>query len=186
MIEQKYIDVIEGLGWNILGDPNDACIELQQESPAGEDFVFGVDTADFLKEVIEYADDFDIDEHVELWVEHRGEGGCPSAVRELVEDAEAIKQMLKTLADALIDAQSDVPIEKSWLLGDDLIVDDNLLDGFSFYDVIIAAHCNCKTIDRNAIRAQVQEILSQRIEDMNYLLDRNIDKLVKIVKDGRN
>ena len=76
MIEQKYIDVIEGLGWNILGDPNDACIELQQESPAGEDFVFGVDTADFLKEVIEYADDFDIDEHVELWVEHRGEGGC--------------------------------------------------------------------------------------------------------------
>ena len=164
MIEQKYIDVIKGLGWNILGDPNDACIELQQESPAG----------------------FDIDEHVELWVEHRGEGGCPSAVRELVEDAEAIKQMLKTLADALIDAQSDVPIEKSWLLGDDLIVDDNLLDGFSFYDVILAAHCNCKTIDRNAIRAQVQEILSQRLEDMNYLLDRNIDKLVKIVKDGRN
>lgn len=183
MIEQKYIDVIESLGWNILGDLNDTRVELQQESPAGEDFVFGVDTADFLKEVIEYADDFDIDEHVELWVEHRGEGGCPSTIRELVEDAEAIKKMLKTLADALITAQSG---GRSWLLDDDLMAEDNLLDGFSFYDVILAAHCNCKTIDRNAIRAQVQEILSQRLEDMNYLLDRNIDKLVKIVKDGRN
>lgn len=66
------------------------------------------------------------------------------------------------------------------------MTEDNLLDGLSFYDVILAAHCNCKTIDRNAIRTQVQEILSQRLEDMNYLLDRNIDKLVKIVKDGRN
>lgn len=76
--------------------------------------------------------------------------------------------------------------ERKWILGDDLSACDNLLDGITFDDVILAAHCNCKTIDRNAIRAQVQEILSQRLEDMNYLLDRNIDKLVKIVKDGRN
>ena len=76
--------------------------------------------------------------------------------------------------------------ERKWLLGEDLDVEDGFLDGFSFYDVVLAAHCNCKTIDRNAIRAQVQEILSQRLEDMNYLLDRNIDKIVKIVKDWRN
>ena len=94
MIEQKYIDVIESLGWNILGDLNDTGVELQQASPAGEDFVFYTDTADFPKGVIEYARDFDPDEHVELWVEHRGEGGCPSTVRELVDDAEAIKKML--------------------------------------------------------------------------------------------
>lgn len=176
MIEQKYIAVIEDLGWRIIGDTNDTCVELQHESPAGEDFVFGLDTADFLKEIIEYADDFDIDEHVELWVEHRGDGGCPSTVRELVEDAEAIKKMLKTLADALVTTQSG---GRPWLLGNDLIAEDSLLDGFSFYDVILAAHCNCKTIDRNAIRAQVQEILNQRLEDMNYLLDRNIDRIVE-------
>lgn len=76
--------------------------------------------------------------------------------------------------------------ERKWILGDDLAASDNLLDGITFDDVILAVHCNCKTIDRNAIRTQVQEILSQRLEDMNYLLDRNIDKLVKIVKDGRN
>lgn len=182
MIEQKYIDVVEGLGWNILGDLNDTRVELQKESLAGEDFVFGVDTADFLKEIIEYADGFDIDEHVELWVEHRGEGGCPSTVRELVEDAEDIKEMLKTLADALITAQSG---GRTWLLDDDLVAEDNLLDGFSFYDVILAVRCNCKTIDRNAIRAQVQEILSQRLEDMNCLLDRNIDKITEEAQKGR-
>ena len=37
MIEQKYIDVIESLGWNILGDLNDTGVELQQASPAGEE-----------------------------------------------------------------------------------------------------------------------------------------------------
>lgn len=182
MIEQKYIDVIESLGWNILGDLNDTGVELQQASPAGEDFVFYTDTADFPKGVIEYARGFDPDEHVELWVEHRGDGGCPSTVRELVDDAEAIKKMLKTLADALITAQSG---GRSWLLGDDLVTEDNLLDGFSFYDVILAVHCNCKTIDRNAIRTQVQEILSQRLEDMNYLLDRNIDKIAEEARKGR-
>lgn len=183
MIEQKYIDVIEILGWNIVGDPNGTGVDIQQKSPAGEDFSFYADTADFPAGVLEYARNFDPDEHVELWIGHRGDGGCPSTIRELVDDAEAIKKMLKTLADALITAQSG---GRSWLLGDDLVTEDNLLDGFSFYDVILAAHCNCKTIDRNAIRTQVQEILSQRLEDMNYLLDRNIDKLVKIVKDGRN
>ena len=90
--------------------------------------------------------------------------------------------MLKTLADALITAQSG---GRSWLLGDDLVTEDNLLDGFSFYDVILAAHCNCKTIDRNSIRTQVQEILSQRLEDMNYLLDRNIDKIAEEARKGR-
>lgn len=149
MIEQKYIDVIESLGWNILGDLNDTGVELQQASPAGEDFVFYTDTADFPNGVIEYARDFDPDEHV---------------------------------GDALITAQSG---GRSWLLGDDLVTEDNLLDGFSFYDVILAVHCNCKTIDRNAIRTQVQEILSQRLEDMNYLLDRNIDKIAEEARKGR-
>lgn len=176
MIEQKYINVIENLGWRIVGDPNDTGVEIQQASPAGEDFVFYTDTADFPEGVIEFARDFDPDEHVELWVEHRGEGGCPSTIRELVDDAEAIKKMLKTLADALVTTQSS---GRPWILGNDLIAEDSLLDGFSFYDVILAAHCNCKTIDRNAIRAQVQEILSQRLEDMNYLLDRNIDRIVE-------
>ena len=93
MIEQKYIDVIESLGWNIVGDPNGAGVDIQQKSPAGEDFSFYADTADFPAGVLEYARNFDPDEHVELWIGHRGDGGCPSTIRELVDDAEAIKKM---------------------------------------------------------------------------------------------
>ena len=40
MIEQKYIDVIESLGWNILGDLNDTGVELQQASPCRRGFCF--------------------------------------------------------------------------------------------------------------------------------------------------
>ena len=49
----------------------------------------------------EYADDFDVDEHVELWIEGRGKNGVPATARELVEDAEAIRDMLNELAVAL-------------------------------------------------------------------------------------
>lgn len=52
--------------------------------------------------VKEYAANFDIDEHIELWIEAKRNGvkGVPSA-RELVYDAEAICKMLQELAAAL-------------------------------------------------------------------------------------
>lgn len=51
----------------------------------------------------EYADDFDPDEHIEMWIEARKNGvaGVPTT-RELVHDAEAIQKMLKELAEALM------------------------------------------------------------------------------------
>lgn len=55
----------------------------------------------FVKNVREYADGFDVDEHVELWIEGRGKNGVPATARELVEDAEAIRDMLNELAVAL-------------------------------------------------------------------------------------
>jgi hypothetical protein len=51
----------------------------------------------FLKDLWDYADNFDVDEHVEMWIPERGKRGCPSTARELVEDAEAIKEMIKEL-----------------------------------------------------------------------------------------
>lgn len=41
----------------------------------------------------QYATGFDVDEHVELWIENRGKNGVPSTARELIEDAEAICDM---------------------------------------------------------------------------------------------
>ena len=183
MIEQKYIDVIESLGWNILGGLNDTGVELQQASPAGEDFVFYTDTADFPKGVIEYARDFDPDEHVELWVEHRGEEGCPSTVRELVDDAEAIKKMLQELANALNDVKNGT--YDPFKLGIDLDEDDDLLDSITFKDVILHVHCSARAINDRTIREMVHSMVLQRIEDMNELLDRNLDKIAEEARKGR-
>ncbi len=51
----------------------------------------------FLEDLKTYAEDSDIDEHVERWIPERGKGGCPSSIRDLVADAEAIKDMILEL-----------------------------------------------------------------------------------------
>ena len=98
---EHHIAVCDALDWCVHDDPKEDHVELEKYSPAGEDFIFGVQKEDFVRNVREYADDFDVDEHVELWIEGRGKNGVPSTARELVEDAEAIRDMLNELAVAL-------------------------------------------------------------------------------------
>ena len=83
-------------------------VEFRQGSPAGEDFDITVvydRLAEVPEKVYEFYQDFDVDEHVYMWLEAKqnGVGGVPSA-RVLVEDAEAIEQMLLDLSEALRDA----------------------------------------------------------------------------------
>jgi hypothetical protein len=84
------------------------CVLFERWSPAGEDIPLehqfdkhrfpsvsiGL-IADWLQEEYEQ---FDVDEHVELWIGSRGKNGAPATVRELLEDAEAIEKMLEELA----------------------------------------------------------------------------------------
>lgn len=78
-------------------------VELEKYSPAGEDFsmIIDFDMADlvdsFLDKLKEYSEDFDVDEHVEMWLPSRGKGGCPGSISELVQDAEAIRDMIVEL-----------------------------------------------------------------------------------------
>ena len=76
--------------------------ELEWFSPASEDIIisFWYDGTeeDFVKQFEEYAAGFDPDEHAEMWVEHRGEGGCPNSIRELINDADAIDTFLNAVA----------------------------------------------------------------------------------------
>ena len=39
---------------------------------------------------------------------------------------------------------------KRWKLGDDVSAEDNILDGFTFKDLILAVHCNCESITPEA------------------------------------
>lgn len=50
-------------------------------------------------------EDFDADEHAAMWIESRGERGIPSSIRTLIDDADAIKEMLKELADKLAEVE---------------------------------------------------------------------------------
>lgn len=101
-LDQKYVDILENLGWSVSSYTGDGRVEIEKYSPAGEDFVICVDVVDFPKSVFEYAESFDVDEHISMWIEGRKNGtdGVPPA-RELVHDAEEIEKMLQELSDAL-------------------------------------------------------------------------------------
>lgn len=96
------IKTAENYGWSVTED-DDGGIDFRKTSPAGEDFGFYIHpTDDIVDEVNHFYLNFDVDEHLEMWVEAKFNGstsGIPS-VRELVEDAAAIDEMLKELSDA--------------------------------------------------------------------------------------
>ncbi len=105
-LEQRYIETLEELGWSVSSYTDDGRVEINRYSPAGEDFSICVAVNDFPQAVAKCAEDFDVDEHVEMWIEGRKSGvsGIPSSIRELLEDAEAIERMIQELADALREA----------------------------------------------------------------------------------
>ncbi|MDR2043432.1 MAG: hypothetical protein LBQ15_03515 [Clostridium sp.] len=97
----RYLAVCENHDWTVIDD-DDATVELSKYSPAGEDFSFTADKKGFVESVKQYAAGFNIDEHIEMWIEARKNGvrGVPST-RELVKDAEDIDKMLRELAAAV-------------------------------------------------------------------------------------
>lgn len=107
MIDKRYYEAIESRGWSVCSDDDDG-IELEKSSPAGEDFIFYSDTSDFPAGAIGYARCFDPDEHAAELIENRGKYGIPDSVRTLIDNADAIKEMLTQLADALDEARADI------------------------------------------------------------------------------
>ena len=104
-MKDKYREVCESLDWSVH-EYDDGTVELEKYSPAGEDFSFTVSSASPVDGIKEYAAEFDIDEHIEMWIEarHNGVRGVPST-RELVKDAEEIESMLKELSEALLETE---------------------------------------------------------------------------------
>lgn len=119
MINKQLIDACEALGWMVHED-DDGSVELEQYSPAGEDFLFYVCPSDstFVNEIVAYAADFDPDEHIVMWIEakHNGGIGIPNA-RELVHDAEAIDEMLQELAIKLVQVECEIENAKNLSCG---------------------------------------------------------------------
>lgn len=83
----------DGIGW-----------ELSKYSPAGEDFSFAIQHNNkkeiAIKEIIDYAENFDEDDHARLWA-FAENVGQPSTLKELINDAESIHNMLIELANII-------------------------------------------------------------------------------------
>lgn len=76
-------------------------------------------------------------------------------------------------------------MEKAWRLGDDLNRTDSILDGVTFDDLILAVHHNCRQITPEAVKQEMKQILEQRLEDANYLVENNIQEIVEEAVKGR-
>lgn len=104
MTFEKAKEIAEELGWKVEPDTwgsfdGNRCITFSKTSPAGEDFSFDIwsnEDESIAAETRSYANDFDEEEHVKLMLDSRG---APS-MKELVADAEKIKNMVNDLADA--------------------------------------------------------------------------------------
>lgn len=97
-LRQEYLDILERREWSVSGYTDDGRVELEWWSPAGEDFLVCVNVENFPDEILDYSDDFDPDEHIEMWVEARANGrqDVPGA-RRLAKDAEDIAKELDAL-----------------------------------------------------------------------------------------
>lgn len=76
-------------------------------------------------------------------------------------------------------------MEREWKLGVDLSTQDSLLDGLTFDDLILAVHCNCRTVTPAGVRKQLKEILDSRAQDMNFLMENNMDAIMAAAMEGR-
>lgn len=78
---------------------------------------------------------------------------------------------------------STVDTSSRWKLGKDMISSDTILDSVTFDDLILALKCNCEHITPDAVIVQATEIINQRLEDVKYLIENNIDEIIALALD---
>jgi len=104
LVDPRILDVLERNGWNV-NFSNGRETDLEWFSPAGEDFCTTIyhrnKDRSFVKDFTGMANDFDPEEHAEMWIPMRGRQGTPNSVRELLDDAEAIAEHLNNTASEL-------------------------------------------------------------------------------------
>ena len=112
LTKAKIENVAESLGWGVSWQTEEypkgkteKLVEFSKDSPAGEDFSFYVfydALSDLRRELYTYWQYFDVEEHVEMWMDAKrnGAAGVPDVVT-LVEDAKEIESMLEELYDAV-------------------------------------------------------------------------------------
>ena len=114
MTKEKFIEICEANGWSVT-ENSAGDFEIEKYSPAGEDFSFSVcvgdeNNAEYWRKVFDYESDFDPSEHAAMWYgQNRGES---YSLRDLLDDAEAIKKMLEQLWRALLNSDDETQGDK--------------------------------------------------------------------------
>ena len=96
-------DVVEELGW-ALKEYDDYVMVENWTDVAGQDIFFETNSKDpveVIDEIIDYANNYDVDEEFDVYNEYRGKNGVPSSARTLLEDLENAQEMWNELAEAL-------------------------------------------------------------------------------------
>lgn len=111
-LSERIIEILEAHDISLCGEISERTynndgydVELETYSPEGEDIIIpltydGTEES-FINEFADYAEGFDAEEHAEMWIESRGKNGVPDSIKELLEDAEWIKDTLMEIADEL-------------------------------------------------------------------------------------
>jgi hypothetical protein len=109
MLSTKIIEILEKNDMHIY-DRNDEqngefTRDIEFYSPEGEDVIeciwYDGTSEGFVEAFRSNAENFDADEHAEMWVEFRGTRGVPESIRDLLDDADWIKNTLLAVADEL-------------------------------------------------------------------------------------
>ena len=102
-----YLDDLS-IKYNI--DDTFAYIEFWTDT-AGQDVIAEFDydgsVNSFIDTFYEYADNYDVDAEVELYVGMRGQNGVPSSVRELVDDCQEAKDTLMNISEGMYKIRRD-------------------------------------------------------------------------------
>ena len=110
-MRKKLLQAVEKCGWTV--ETEGKYINLLNSSPAGEQLVITISARalprEAIDQIVNYANNFDVDEHVEMWVQAKASGskGIPP-ITTLVKDASEIAEMLKTLAETVEEIKNQV------------------------------------------------------------------------------
>lgn len=94
---QKIINETPNCGISLTKDKKGYIVYI--DNRCGEDFEIEIDKTnsdDEIQKIIDYCDDYDVDEHFDLW--YGADRGEPSSARTLLENCEEIGETLDHLA----------------------------------------------------------------------------------------
>lgn len=125
-LSERIMNVLESHDISLCGEisertyDNDGYdVELETYSPEGEDVIISLiydgTEEDFICQFRSYAENFDAEEHAEMWIECRGENGVPDSIKDLLEDAEWQKEMLLKVTNDLEGVNNENIYEKEVL-----------------------------------------------------------------------